>query len=294
MIGQVVVVGSANVDIVSRVSRIPKPGETVTASSSAVYAGGKGLNQAVAAARGGASTGFVGAIGQDEHAGLILDTLISEQIDTSHLRRDSGATGTAFVTIDDTGENNIVIVAGANGALGELTEQDRELIRESDVLICQLEVPDSVVEQAVVAARLSGTTVILNPAPVRAFPATILEAVDILIVNEHEAQQLAVTALPVPCVLTTLGPLGAELDIRGQAPVRIPARETIAVDSTGAGDTFVGVFAAEIASGVDYAAAARRATVAASLSVEQFGAAPSIPTREAVDGALRNETKEYT
>lgn len=292
MSGRVAVVGSANVDLVYRVARIPAPGETVTAVSLNLYPGGKGLNQAVAARRAGATAELVAAVGHDDHAQLLVDVVVGEGMNPALLRHEPGPTGTAVVTIDATGENNIVILPGANATLLHLTEPERELVRRSDVLICQLEVPDSVVEDAVTTAWEAGTKVVLNPTPVRAVPAAILAAVDVLIVNEHEAEQLRVTDLAVPCVLTTLGSRGAALAVRGKPTVHIAARKTIAIDTTGAGDTFVGSFAAAIAGGADYETAARRASVAGSLSVEEQGAVPSIPTRQAVDDALGLERVE--
>ncbi|MEY9852834.1 ribokinase [Leifsonia sp. EB41] len=292
MSGRVTVVGSANVDLVTRVERIPAPGETVTAESFNIYAGGKGLNQAIAAQRAGAQTELIAAVGSDSYAQVLIDTVAGEGMDDTLLRREPGSTGTAFVTTDATGENNIVIVPGANGRLRRLTDAERDCIRRADVLVCQLEVPTSAVEDAVTTAWEAGTAVVLNPTPVRPVPAAILAAVDVLIVNEHEAEQLRVDELPVPCVLTTLGPKGATLRIRGERTIQVPARRTIAIDTTGAGDTFVGAFAAEIARGIGYAEAATRANVAASLSVEEEGAVPSIPTRQAVDDALSVERVE--
>ncbi|WP_245993328.1 PfkB family carbohydrate kinase [Xylanimonas allomyrinae] len=273
-------------DVVTRVARIPRPGETVTAESLTAFPGGKGLNQAIAARRAGAATVFVAALGADEHGETLAQVIRAEGIDDSAVRRQEGPTGTAFVTTEASGENNIVIVAGANDALRGLTDGDRALIAAADVLVCQLEVPDSVVHQAIAVARASGTRVVLNPAPVRTVPAVVLADVDVLVVNEHEAQHLGVRDLRVRCVLTTMGAAGAELDVRGSAPVRIEARPTVAVDTTGAGDTFVGVFAADVAAGAGYEAAARRAAIAASLSVESHGAVPSIPTRADVDAAM--------
>jgi ribokinase len=289
MIGNVTVVGSANVDLVYRVARIPAPGETVIAESLDLYPGGKGLNQAIAARRAGAETNFVAAIGRDDHAELILDVLKQADMALGLLRRVPTPTGTAVVTIEESGENNIVVLAGANGELEQLTDAERTLIRRSAVLVCQLEVPDSVIEDAVNTARAASITVVLNPAPMRSVPACVLAAVDVLIVNELEAEQIGVSDLLLPCLVTTLGSRGALLAIKGREPVLIPARRTIAIDTTGAGDTFVGVFAAAIANGADYEAAARRATVAASLSVEISGAVPSIPTQQAVDKVLSLE-----
>jgi ribokinase len=292
MIGRVAVVGSANVDLVYTVQRIPAPGETVTATGPSVFSGGKGLNQAVAAHRTGAETTFIAAVGRDAHAETVLATIAKEDMDSAQIRRVDAATGTAIVTLDVNGENSIVIVAGANAELTELTENDRALIRSSAVLVCQLEVPDGVITDAVITAHAAGRKVILNPAPVRAVSPELLALIDVLVVNAHEAEQLQVNALDVPCVVTTLGPNGAVLARRGHAVLGLPPRRTAVIDTTGAGDTFVGSFAAEIARGSTYEAAARRAVAAASLSVEKAGAVPSIPTRQAVDAALHLEKVE--
>ncbi|MFD6697924.1 MULTISPECIES: ribokinase [unclassified Microbacterium] len=291
MTGGVVVVGSANVDMVSGVDRIPGPGETVTATSFAVHPGGKGLNQAVAARRSGATTTFVGAVGDDDHGALLLQVLAETGIPADRVRRTDQQTGLALVTTDILGENNIVVVPGANGVVTSLSDQDRAVVRAAAVLVCQLEIPMTAVADAIRTAADAGTTVVLNPSPVRDLPPEILSAVDVLVVNEHEAEQLQVDTLDIPAVVTTLGPWGARLARRGVPSVQIPARRTVAVDSTGAGDTFVGVLAAEIAAGVDIEVAAQRAGVAGSLSVEIPGAVPSIPTRQDIDDVLRTEMK---
>jgi ribokinase len=290
--GRVAVVGSANVDLVYQVDRLPAPGETVTAAGLSVYPGGKGLNQAVAASRAGAKTSFIAAVGSDSHSRVVLGAIAQETIDADHVRTVPAATGTAVVTLDATGENSIVILPGANAELTGLTEADRALIRSCAVLVCQLEVPDSVIVAAATVAHAAGRTVILNPAPVRAVSRRLLDLVDVLIVNEHEARQLHVHELTVPSVVTTLGWRGAVLAQQGKGVLSIPPRRTTAIDTTGAGDTFVGTFAAEVATGATYEAAARRATAAASLSVEQQGAVPSIPTRKAVDDVLQLERVE--
>jgi ribokinase len=292
--GRVAVVGSANVDLVYRVDRLPTPGETVTAGALSIFPGGKGLNQAVAASRAGAQTSFVAAVGRDSHSGTVLGAIAQENIDADQVRVVNAATGTAVVTLDAKGENSIVILPAANAELTELTEADRALISSCAVLVCQLEVPDSVIVEAVTTAHAAGTIVILNPAPVRAVSRSLLDLVDVLILNEHEARQLHARQPTVRCVVTTLGSKGAVLEQRGENALSIAPRRTTAVDTTGAGDTFVGTFAAEVAAGTTYEAAARRATVAASLSVEVRGAVPSIPTRKAVDDALHLERVEIT
>lgn len=292
MSGRVAIVGSANVDLVHTVARIPAPGETVTAETFERFPGGKGLNQAIAASRAGAPTSFIGAIGGDEHGAVVRQALTEAGIETGLLRQTSAPTGTAMVTLDASGENNIVILPGANALLRELSKEDTALIAATAVLVCQLEVPDSVILEAAIAARTAGAMVILNPAPVRNLPPELLDIVDVLIVNEHEAKLLNADRLRVPYMLTTLGSQGVLLVEQDADPIRIPARRTIALDTTGAGDTFVGVFAAGLAAGNSAEGAARRATVAASLSVESKGAVPSIPTRRAVDDALQFERVE--
>jgi ribokinase len=286
--GRVVVVGSANIDQIFRVTAIPAPGETVLATGSSTALGGKGQNQAVAAARSGAATMFVGAVGSDAFGHAIIDGLASDGIDTSSVRIEQGPSGTALIAVDDRGENSIIVDAGANARFAGLLPSDRAAIAEATVLLVQLEIPLDTVTEAVDAARAASTVVLLNAAPIRDLPDALLSGVDILVVNEHEEARLLadrpgidLTAL-VAVVVVTLGASGAVLRRRGELELRLDSPNVVAVDTTGAGDTFCGAFAAALAGGESHEAALRFAIVAASISVEQHGAVPSIPRRAEV------------
>ena len=289
--------GSANMDIVYTVDRLPLPGETIHSRSVATYPGGKGLNQAVAAARAGAETVFIGALGRDGMGDALAAIIAEAGISAGLLRRSDEPTGQAFIVVDSGAENTIILVAGANGTVTELTAADRVRIGESAVLLMQLELPQSVVLDAVSVARESGTTIVLNAAPAQPLPPSLLERLDYLIVNEHEACLLgesddvetasAALAARIPQVIVTLGSRGAVLYGDGTGISRIPARSVSAVDTTGAGDAFCGAFAAAIARGTPMVAAAEFATAAASLSVQVPGAVPSMPRRAEIEVVLR-------
>ncbi|MGN6426008.1 MAG: ribokinase [Leifsonia sp.] len=291
------VVGSANLDLVYRVERIPSPGETVLAVSADAVPGGKGNNQAVAAARAGADVTFVVALGRDA-AG---DRLAAEARSAGAAvldRRVDAPTGTALITVDAAGENSIVVDSGANGLLAGLAPAERDAVTAADVLLLQLETPIETVEEAAVLAHAAGTLVVLNAAPVRALPEALLAAVDILVVNEHEARLLApdagspqesaaALATGGRSVVLTLGGAGALVVAPGAEPVAIPAHRVEVVDTTGAGDTFCGALAAELdrsGPGAPDAlvAAAEFASAAGALSVQRAGAVPSIPTLEEI------------
>ncbi|MEP6480966.1 MAG: ribokinase [Rhodoglobus sp.] len=286
---QVVVVGSANVDQIFRVDRIPAPGETVLSNGFTTALGGKGQNQAVAAARAGSATAFIAAVGDDAFGSELRVGLSAEGIDTRLVRTVPGPSGIALIAVDDSAENTIIVEAGANSLLTALTAADREAIAAADVVVMQLEIPLPTVIEAADAAAASHTRVLLNAAPIRDLPDALLAALDILVVNEHEASHLE-AARPgvqlrdlVPVVVVTLGAHGALLQVRGSDDVRIAAPSVTAVDATGAGDTFCGAFAAALAGGTAVEPAVRFAVVAASLSVETPGAVPSIPRRGAIE-----------
>lgn len=288
----ITVVGSANVDQVFSVDRIPAPGETVLSTGFATARGGKGQNQAVAAARAGADTTFIAAIGADGFGDVTLSGLTDDGIDVSLVRRLDSATGTALIAVDPGGENTIIVEAGANRLLTSLTPEDSAAIERASVLAMQLEIPIETVAAAAEAARAAGTTVLLNAAPIRDLPASLLATLDILIVNEHEAAHLSggapasELARLVPTVIVTLGADGAVLHRHAADDVRVAAPSVTAVDATGAGDTFCGAFAAVLAEGMEIEQALRFAVVAASISVETHGAVPSIPLRAAIDARL--------
>ena len=285
----VVIVGSANVDQVFRVTAIPAPGETVLSNGFSIALGGKGQNQAVAAARAGAQTAFIGALGDDAFGSSIREGLAADGVGAEGVRTADAPTGTALIAVDDAGENTIIVEAGAN-ALLELRETDATAIAAADVLVLQLEIPLAVVTAAARIARAGGTRVLLNAAPIRELPAELLENVDILVVNEHEGAFLArdgdVAAL-APIVIVTLGAAGAVAYERGSNEVRVAAPVVSAVDATGAGDTFCGALAARLAEGATLGESLRFAVAAASLSVQKHGAVPSIPARGEIDAALR-------
>ena len=293
----VVVLGSANLDLVYTVDRIPARGETVLAREQARHPGGKGLNQAVAAARAGARTVFVGALGDDDAGAALRATMTDAGIEAGLVRTAMQPTGTALITVQADGDNTIVVAAGANGTVDRLLPAERAAVAGAAVLVAQLEVPVSAVAEAAAVARESGATVVLNAAPARPLDDALLRLVDVLVVNEHEALVLsgrddpgaAVLALldRVATVVVTRGSEGAEVVTRGADPVHVPTPEVSVVDATGAGDTFTGVLAAGLAVGSQLAESAARAVVAASISTESPGAVPSIPTAAQVDARKR-------
>ncbi|MFC3690001.1 ribokinase [Aquipuribacter hungaricus] len=294
--GDVTVVGSANLDLVLRVDSIPAPGQTVAATGREEHVGGKGLNQAVAAARAGATTCFVGAVGDDAAGGRLLASMAEEGVDATGVARVAGPSGTALVVVSAAGENAIVVDAGANGSRQQLDPAAQELVRSASVLLCQLEVPTGLVRHAAQVARAAGRTVVLNAAPAHPLPEDLLALVDVLVVNETEAAALSGSDDPeaaarhlagsVADVVVTLGAAGA-LHAGSGGVVRVPGRPAEVVDTTGAGDAFTGVLAAHLATGGSVADGLPRAVAAGSLTVRTRGAVPSLPTREAVDALLR-------
>jgi ribokinase len=305
---EVVVVGSANVDTAVRVARIPGPGETVLATGSVRSAGGKGANQAVAAARaGGAPTSFLGCLGDDADGALLRGLLAADGVRTDLVGDVPEPTGIALITVDDAAENTIVVVAGANAALRRLSPAQRDRVAGAAVVLAQLEVPmDAVVEAARSTARGGGARFVLNAAPSAPLPDVLWPLVDVLVVNEHEAADQAGTPADdvvaaaevllrrVPTVLVTLGSAGVLVARRGVAPVTVPAPAVTAVDTTAAGDTFCGVLAAALADGAEVVEGVRLACAAASLAVQRPGAQDSVPAhaevvawRDAIDRAAR-------
>jgi len=295
----VVVVGSANQDLVLRVDTLPRPGETTLARGRAETSGGKGLNQVVAAARAGASTTLIAAVGNDAAGDRLVRELHAASVDTSRVRRAATATGLAVVTVDSAGENCIVVDAGANAALLDLSESDSELAGSARVVLLQLEIPVATVAAAARAAQAGGAHVVLNAAPVRAIPSDLLAVVDTVVVNEQEARALSAKGgsssdlddvvqdllRHVANVVVTLGGAGSLLATRGGGVHHLDALRVTPVDTTGAGDTFVGYLGAGLAQGMALRPACRLAGTAAALSVQRPGATASIPTRREVDRA---------
>ena len=269
--GRVVVLGSLNVDLVAAVERHPGPGETVLAEGLLRrFAGGKGGNQAVAAAAAGARVSLVAAAGSDEAGRAYLDRLQSRNIDVSGVRRVEGTpTGQAWITVDDEGENSIVVVAGANTHAGI---EDLPDLEPGDVLLLQLEVPVRTVASAARAARGRGARVVLNAAPYAALPHDVAALADPLVVNEHEALQLADSDVSPSSLLVTFGAAGCSWD--GERFDGLPVDEADVVDTTGAGDAFCGALAAALADGADRASAVRAASEAGAAAVRHRGAQP--------------------
>jgi ribokinase len=294
MPAKVVVIGSLNMDLVTRAPRLPKGGETLIGQSFTTVSGGKGANQAVAAARLGARVSMIGCVGNDAYGEALRGALLAEQIDCQAVSTIGGSSGVALIVVDDSSQNSIVIVPGANGALtAEAIDRFDSVILAADVLICQLEVPDASVGHALKRGRELGKTVILNPAPAsRPLPSDWYASIDYLIPNESEASALSglsvdslesaqaaatrLMAMGAGKVIITLGAQGS-LFADGQRFEHFPAPVVKAVDTTAAGDTFVGGFAAALAAGKDEAQAIRFGQVAAALSVTRAGAQPSIP-----------------
>jgi ribokinase len=288
-------------DLVTRAPRLPKGGETLIGHSFATVPGGKGANQAVAAARLGAQVAMVGCVGNDDYGVQLRDALLAEQIDCQAVSTVEDSSGVALIVVDDNSQNAIVIVAGANGAMTPaVIDRFDAVLQAADVIICQLEIPDATVGHALKRARALGKTVILNPAPAsRPLLADWYAAIDYLIPNESEAAALTglsvdsldsaeaaasrLMAMGAGKVIVTLGAQGS-LFADGSRFEHFPAPTVKAVDTTAAGDTFVGGFAAALASGKTEAEAIRFGQVAAALSVTRAGAQPSIPTLSDVEG----------
>lgn len=297
----VVVVGSINVDLLLTVDRHPHPGETLLGGSGSQFAGGKGANQALAAARSGARTSLVGAVGADAGAQVALELLRDAGVDLSGVGTVPGPTGLAVVTLADGGENTIVVVPGANAAVTPALVAERAaVVRSGAVCVLQAEVPlDSVVAAAQLAHE-GGARVVLNVAPAAALPWRTLRLADPLVVNEHEAAFLLGGPPPDPTtdrraagtkaaeelrdrgirsVVVTLGSAGS-IVVEPSEVRHVPAPRVTAVDTTGAGDAFVGALAARLAAGDSLSCASDHATRVAASSVQRLGAQASYPWKD--------------
>lgn len=262
--GRVVVLGSLNVDLVTRVAEHPAPGETVLGEGLSRLAGGKGANQAMAAARAGAAVAMVGAVGDDEGGRAYAARLTTAGIGTDALAVVGEPTGTALIVVDAGGENSIVVVAGANAAVTADAVPD---LGAGDVLLVQLEVPLDAVADGCRRAHAQGARVVLNTAPYADLPDDVLALADPVVANEHEAARLASTP---PSLLVTLGADGARW-----GDLALPAEHVEeVVDTTGAGDAFCGALAASLAEGADDETALRAALAAGARAVRHEGAQP--------------------
>ena len=306
---RLVVMGSVNADHVLRVPHFPRPGETLTGHSYQVVPGGKGANQAVAAARLGAPVSFIARIGDDAIGQQMRQGFEQDGIDVSAVELDETLpTGIAIIYVSDEGENSIGISAEANGALSPaMVKRHEAMIADAHTLLLQLEVPLESVFEAAKLARSHGTRVVLNPAPARPLPAELLALVDLITPNQTEAELLtgvkvsdeASAALAadrfhqmgISDVMITLGSQGVYCSNARQQQL-IPGFRVEAVDTTAAGDTFNGALLAAELAGADFNAAVRFAHGAAALSVTKFGAQSSIPSKVEVDAFLLAQTAQ--
>jgi ribokinase len=305
---KIVVVGSVNLDLVATTAALPRPGETVLGGEFATVPGGKGANQAVAAALAGAEVVFIGAVGDDAFAGQLRGNLSEAGVDLSRLRVVPGSSGVALIAVDDAGENLIVVAPGANSALTALSEADHAAIAEADALVLQLEIPLGTVLEAAQTAHAAGVPVLLNAAPARSLPPELLSLVDVLIVNLIEAQMvlgdLDSSARLSPSasargmhayslmerlrvlasrVVLTVGADGAFYADREGAWLQIPAPKVDAVDTTAAGDGFVGAFAVAFTEGKAIEEAVSWACAAGAVVATRRGASSSLATRTEID-----------
>ncbi len=300
----ITIVGSLNYDLTARAPRFPQPGESLVGSSFSTACGGKGANQAYAVARMGGAAHMIGCVGNDAFGALVLDSLRQVGVDTSGvLLREQVSTGVAVILLDAAGQNAIVVVPGANATLSAAdVEQAGDALRNSDAVIAQLETTLEATRQALMIARSAGKLAVLNPAPFSPVDDALLRLCDYVIPNEHEAAQL--TGLPVHDPFTAQAAAGA-LRARGASNVLItlgergvwvetaqwcglvPAFPVKAVDTTAAGDVFIGAFTTRLVEGADAPTAVRFACAAAAIAVTRHGAQPSIPTREEVEAFLQ-------
>lgn len=286
---EVIVLGSANMDLVVRQPRLPHPGETMFGLNFTTVPGGKGLNQAVAAARAGALVSFLGAVGRDEFGSDLRGSLTSNGIDVRGLQTLDVSTGTAHVSVLDGGENSIVVVPGANNSTTTLSDEDKKQIQSARFLLAQFERPTPLILEAFRLAKASGVTTVLTPAPVHEVDGDLMSLVDILVPNAQEACELAkiddeeeaasYLSRTVGLVVMTRGSRGALVTRAGKVVRTVPAIPVHAVDTTAAGDTFVGALVATLADNLPLERALSAATAAASISVTREGASTSMPTR---------------
>ncbi|MBR0824391.1 ribokinase [Bradyrhizobium manausense] len=301
--GRVFVAGSINMDVVATADRHPRVGETIAGKEVLYFPGGKGANQAVSAARLGAKTTLIGRLGKDAFGAELKAFLSDQGIDLGHVQETSEAhSGTAIITVAEA-DNTIVVIPGSNALVGEDDVSVVPLVK-GDVAVSQFEIPLSTIAAFFRRARAASATTLLNPAPAQKFSRELLELVDILVLNETElgllsgaalsestdhagiieaARQLQASTSQIICV--TLGKRGV-LALAGSEEMIVPGRAVQAVDTTGAGDCFVGALASQLADGVALREALRFANVAASICVQRMGAGPSMPTAEEVAAVM--------
>ena len=290
MAGQIVVVGSLNMDLVVRALRHPAPGETILGSDFRTFPGGKGANQAVAAARLGGFVQMIGRVGADDFGAALLGNLAANGVDSQYVLADEEvATGVALITVSDVGQNTIVVASGANWRLSPADIVDaQEAFTQANLLMLQLEIPLPAVERAIATARRHALPIILNPAPARSLDRELLAQVDYLTPNQGELALLAGSAdveAGVRNVIVTLGEDGV-LVVGETLRAHLPAHQVPVVDTTAAGDAFVGGFAVALVHGLPLLDAVRWGNAAGALAVTRAGAQPALPTRAEIDALL--------
>lgn len=301
--GHIVVVGSLNMDLVIRAPRHPEPGETILGSDFKTFPGGKGANQAVAAARLGGSVIMIGQVGLDSFGDSLFEDVTAEGIETKYILRDPReATGVALITVDETRQNTIVVASGANARLTPVDVANaEEAFDGAAVLLLQLESPLPAVTKAIELAKRHGVKVVLNPAPAQMLQTKLLNQVDYLIPNQNELALLAgvegtdtavscLRGLGVTKLIVTLGDEGVlVVEKNKETQLRVYAVEVI--DTTAAGDAFVGAFAVALTEGKSTLEAASFGNAAGALTVTRSGAQPSLPTRAELDQFLEQENQ---
>jgi ribokinase len=299
----ILVIGSSNTDLIIKTARIPKPGETILGGEFICAAGGKGANQAVAAARAGGAVTFIARVGRDANGAQALAGFVAAGINVKHVVRDRmNPSGVALIFVGQGGENSIAVASGANAKLDPAdVRKAKAAFRRARIVLLQLETPLATVLASAELARSVGTPVVLNPAPARPLPARLLETVYLLTPNESEVKQLTgltvvnettaakaagkLLARGAQNVIITMGSRGAFVADKCVRQL-IPGFKVDAVDATGAGDVFNGALVVALAEGQPLLAAARFANAAAAISVTRFGAQPSAPTRKEIQAVL--------
>ncbi len=309
MKAEIFVIGSLNMDLVVRTTRLPQAGETLAGSEFHLIPGGKGANQAVAASRSGANTHMIGCVGDDAFGEIMLESLRNANVDVNGVSKLSGiSTGTATIIVEEGGENRIIIIPGANGSVTyDLVEQKWSLLARSDLVILQHEIPLATVHSIINNCQLLEIPVLLNPAPMYPIPMDILAALETLVVNEAEAAALTGNSINgldsakesagkilqsgVKTVIITLGENGAIL-LDNKGFIYHPGYKVPVVDTTAAGDTFVGGYAASITEGNSSTKALEYACAASAIAVTKLGAQTSIPTRDEVEIFLQAQHQQ--
>jgi len=296
----ILVVGSLNADLVVRAPRFPQPGETISGGDLQVIPGGKGANQAVAAARLGANVSMLGRVGEDNFGDFLVDNLKQNYVDVSRVLRDDSSSGTAIIVVDENGQNSIVLSPGANGKVTSADVESASFLHH-DLILLQLEIPTSTVLRAAQRAKEKDMRVILNPAPAKEIPDELIALADYIIPNEtelslltgqsvsdiHSAEKAAKQLLErgAKNVIVTLGSKGA-LIVNKEISKQVDIYKVEVVDTTAAGDAFIGGFAIKLLESASLPAAVQYGCACGALAATKFGAQPSLPTKEEVERFL--------